>query len=183
MGHTIRPMQEDDWSEIVEIYIQGIQSNNKTFEIECPSYEAWDKSHVKECRLVAEVDGEVAAWAALQPFSAQEHYKGVAELSLYIDTNRNHKDIAEALLQAVVEESEKAGFWSLQAAVFESDASSIKLYEKCGFRMIGYRERLAKDRFGVWRSIALMEHRITSDIAGGCGDCPLIKAKARDSYA
>ena len=36
-------------------------------------------------------------------------------------------------------------------------------HESCGFRMVGYRERLGRDRFGVWRNTVLMEKRSASD--------------------
>lgn len=174
MGLNIRPMNEDDWSEIVEIYFQGIMSNMATFEISCPSYEAWDKSHLSVCRLVAELDYEVVGWAALLPFSSRECYSGVAELSIYIDANHKRQGIGQALLLALIEESERAGFWSLQSVIIQENIPSLKLHEKCGFRQVGYRERLAKDRFGAWRSVIIMERRIQSDIAGGC-DCDMVK--------
>ena len=36
---------------------------------------------------------------------------------------------------------------------------SIKLHKKCGFRVIGTRERIAKDKFGNWQSTTTMEWR------------------------
>lgn len=174
MSILIRPMKKDDWGEVLEIYFQGIQSNMATFELSCPSYEDWDKKHLPACRLVAEADYEVVGWAALLPFSARECYRGVAELSVYVDSDHKRQGVGEALLEALIAESEKEGFWSLQSVIFQENVPSIKLHEKCGFRTLGYRERLAKDRFGAWRSVVLMERRIQTDIAGGC-DCDLAK--------
>lgn len=37
--------------------------------------------------------------------------------------------------------------------------ASIALHKKCGFREIGYREKIAKDKFGVWQNTTLMERR------------------------
>jgi phosphinothricin acetyltransferase len=42
-----------------------------------PAWEAWDAAH-PEHRLVAELDGEVAGWAALSPVSDRWCYRGVA---------------------------------------------------------------------------------------------------------
>lgn len=174
MEVKIRPMETDDWSEIVEIYTQGIQSNMATFEYTCPTYEEWDRKHLSCCRLVAEVDFEVVGWAALLPFSDRECYNGVAELSIYIDNSYKRKGIGEKLLNALIKEAVAAGYWSIQSGIFEENLASLALHEKCGFRKIGYRERLGKDRFAVWRSVVLMEYRIQTDIAGGC-DCDLMK--------
>jgi phosphinothricin acetyltransferase len=38
------------------------------------------------------------------------------------------------------------------------------LHEKCGFREIGIRERIAKMNNGIWRDVVLLERR--SKIAG-----------------
>ena len=35
---------------------------------------------------------------------------------------------------------------------------SVRLHERCGFRLVGRRERLAK-RDGVWRDVLLLERR------------------------
>lgn len=174
MEYTIRPMAADDWPEVVEIYFQGIQTNMATFETDCPSYEAWDKEHLPVCRFVAEVDYEVVGFCALLPYSKRQCYSGVAEVSIYIDSDHKHMGLGEALMKAVLETSEQAGFWSIQSAILEENLPSVRLHEKCGFRKIGYRERLGKDRFGVWRNCVLMEHRIQTDKAGGC-DCEMVK--------
>ena len=175
MEYLIRPMRVDDWGAIVEIYYQGIQSNIATFNLSCPSYEEWDREHIKDCRFVAEYDGDVVGWAALSPMSKRECYKGVAEDSIYIDINHCGKGIGTNLLNALVEESERLGFWTIQAHIIQNNKASLSVHEKCGFRAVGYRERIAKDRFGVWRNTVLMEHRITKDIAGGC-DCEMVRA-------
>lgn len=179
MDYIIRPMEIEDWGSIVEIYYQGIQSNIATFNISCPSYEEWDKGHIEECRFVAEYDGDVVGWAALLPTSSRECYKGVAEESIYIDNNHWGKGLGTKLLTVLLEESEKSGFWTIQAHIIQNNTASIRLHEKCGFRMVGYRERIAKDRFGMWRNTVIMEHRITKDIAGGC-DCEMVRAMKRE---
>lgn len=62
-------------------------------------------------------------------------------------------------MQKLCEETEKAGYWSLYSAIFSINKASIALHKKCGFREIGYREKIAKDRFGVWQNTTLMERR------------------------
>ncbi|MEG1316578.1 MAG: N-acetyltransferase family protein [Oscillospiraceae bacterium] len=174
MDTIIRPMERDDWGDIVEIYFQGVQSNMATFSNDCPTYDEWDKAHVSNCRLVIERDCDILGWAALSPVSSLDFYKGVAEVSIYIHSDHKKKGLGAELLAALVELSERSGFWTLESSILAENIAAIKLHEKCGFRTIGTHERLAKDRFGVWRSVVLMERRITSDLAGGC-DCDMIK--------
>jgi phosphinothricin acetyltransferase len=163
---AIREMEKGDWSRVAEIYYQGILSDMATFETVLPSFEVWDRAHLRGCRLVAEGDRGVAGWAALLPYSDRACFKGVAELSVYVDVNHKRQGVGEALLRELCAESDKAGFWSLQSVIFQENLGSIALHEKCGFRSIGFRERLAKDRNGVWRNVVLMERRIRADNSG-----------------
>ena len=174
MGLIIRPMEQGVWAEMLEIYYQGIQTNMATFENECPTSEEWDKTHTVDCRLVAEDDCEVVGFAVLSPVSTREVFKGVVELHIYVDVDHKRMGVGEMLLNAIVEESDKSGYWAVMANVLEENVAALGLFEKCGFRRVGKLERTGKDRFGVWRSLVIYEHRIQSDIAGGC-DCDLVK--------
>jgi len=59
--------------------------------------------------------------------------------------------------------SESKGIWTLQAGVFAANLGSIGLHERCGFRIVGRRERLGQ-LGGVWHDVLLLERR--SDIVG-----------------
>lgn len=181
MDIIIRPMERDDWSDVVEIFIQGMQTNMATLDYTFPSYDVWDQIHLPSCRLVAEIDGDVVGWTALSPFSTRECYSGVAELSVYVNNNKKGMGVGKALLTALEEAAVKAGYWSLQANIIQENLASIAAHEKCGFKKIGVRERLGKDRFGVWRSVVLMEYRIQTDKAGGC-DCAYVKNASSECY-
>jgi phosphinothricin acetyltransferase len=168
-------MEKADWGAVVEIYYQGLQTNNAGFSISCPSYEDWDAGHIAVCRFIAETEGEVVGWAALSAVSTDEWLSGVAELEVYVDLSHCGRGVGGLLVTALLKASEDAGFWSVQSAVFESNKAALHLHEKHGFRTVGYRERLAKDRFGLWRNVVLLEHRISGDLAGGC-DCDMVRA-------
>ena len=47
--------------------------------------------------------------------------------------------------------------------VFPENEASVRLHERCGFRVVGRRERLGK-RNGRWRDVLLLERR--SDVVG-----------------
>ncbi len=156
----IRPMTKADWPRMMEIYTQALEKGISTFQRDCPAYEDWDKAHRPDCRLVAEEEGIVAAWAVLAPTSARDCYRGVVEVSIYVDENFQHRGIGKALMTALEEESRKAGCWTLFSVVFEVNKPSLALHEACGFRKIGYRERIAQDRFGNWQNTIHLEKRL-----------------------
>lgn len=172
MDFAIRTMTADDWSAVLEIYQQGIESNLATFERECPTYEEWDTSHLETCRLVATVDNVVVGWVALSPVSSRCVYNGVAEVSVYIDKDFYNNGIATALLEKVIPLSEQNGIWTLQSGIMQDNVASIKLHEKCGFRMIGYREKIGRDHNGKWRNTVQLERRSpTEGLQGGSCQC------------
>lgn len=171
MINNIRKMQQCDWLAVSAIYLQGIKTDMATFQTGCPTYEEWDNAHVKSCRLVVLADGKVAGWAALSPVSSRCVYRGVAEVSVYIDTAFRGKKLGEIILNRLLFESEQKGFWTLQSSIMQDNKASIRLHEKCGFRMVGYREKIGQDHFGVWRNTVLMERRSTGNQDNG-GDLP-----------
>jgi len=155
---TIRTLRPADWPEVREIYDDGIASGNATFETKAPAWEEWDTKQIQACRLVAEEGGKVQGWAALWPASDRCVYGGVAEVSVYVGRETQGKGVGSRLLQELVTASEKEGFWTLQAGIFPENESSVRIHEKCGFRVIGHRERLGKMN-DTWRDVLLMERR------------------------
>ncbi|MGL4738281.1 MAG: GNAT family N-acetyltransferase [Cellulosilyticaceae bacterium] len=163
MKGSIRPMRAADWEKVIAIFYQGMVSNMATFETVCPSYAQWDEEHLKICRYVLEVSGDVVGWVALSPVSKRTVFRGIAEVSIYIENGHKGKGYGEALLYAVTQVSEEEGFWMLQSNIMADNFPSLRLHKKCGFREVGYRERQGQDRHGKWRDTILMERRKVTD--------------------
>ena len=161
MDVIIRAMERKDWDAVAAIFQEGIDLKTSTFYQEVPSYEAWDTSHTSDCRLVAVHEDRVIGWTALSPYSSRKVYSGVAELGIYIKAEYRGQKVGEKLLKELIQETEKQGYWTIQAGIFEINRASIALHEKVGFRMVGYRERIGKDNNGVWQNVVLMERRST----------------------
>jgi phosphinothricin acetyltransferase len=158
----IDPMTPDDWPNVRAIYLEGIATGNATFETDAPSWEAWDRAHVADPRLVArDADGSVLGWAAVTPVSGRCVYAGVADLSVYVSAAARGRGVGRALLTALIQSSERAGIWTLQAGIFPENAPSLALHRACGFRDVGRRERIGK-MHGVWRDVLLLERRSVS---------------------
>jgi L-amino acid N-acyltransferase YncA len=151
-------MTPEDWEAVRRIYREGIATGNATFETEAPEWERWDASHLRHTRLVARDAGAVVGWAALSPVSARRVYRGVAEVSVYVAQGARGRGAGRMLLEALVAESERQGIWTLQAGIFPENTASLELHRKCGFRVVGRRERIGA-LGGVWRDVLLLERR------------------------
>ena len=158
MDIRIEAMTPTDWDQVRAIYLEGIASGMATFEVEAPSWEAWDAGHHPFARLVAREGGRVLGWAALSPVSRRRCYAGVAEVSVYIAAGERGRGVGTRLLLAIIAESEREGIWTLQGGTLAENEASLRLQRSCGFREIGRRERVAQLR-GAWRDTILTERR------------------------
>lgn len=156
----IRKMHKEDWPYVAQIYQEGMDTGVATFEKEVPDYELWDANHLEVGRLVATNGSAVMGWAALSPVSSRCVYGGVAEVSVYVGSLFTKMGVGKALMEGLILESEKAGFWTLQSGIFPENKASIALHQKVGFRYIGKRERIGK-RNDLWIDNLLFERRST----------------------
>ena len=156
----IREMNIKDWEQMKAIYLQGIETGVATFNTESPSYEEWNSEHIDSCRFVYVDGGKVVGWAALSPISSRCIYSGCAEMSVYIDNDFQSRGIGTELVKRLLREAQEQEYWSILSSVISINSASIALHKKCGFREIGYRERIAKDRFGKWQNVTLFELRL-----------------------
>ena len=160
----IEPMTPAHWQAVHRIYVQGIATGNATLEREAPDWDHFDRSHRQDCRLVAcsGSDGAVLGWIALSAVSARRVYRGVAWESVYVAEAARGHGVGRALMGALVEASEAAGFWTLQAGVLADNVTSLALHERVGFRQVGVQLRLGQDKTGRWRDVVLLERRSTT---------------------
>ncbi|MGM9986447.1 MAG: GNAT family N-acetyltransferase [Bacillaceae bacterium] len=158
MNIVIQPMKSTDWPMVKDIYVEGIQTGNATFQQEAPSWEEWDHSHVQTSRLVAWLNDKIVGWAALSPTSSRCVYAGVAEVSVYVGGQARGLGVGGRLLDQLIQSSEHDGFWTLQSGIFPENAASIAIHKKYGFEVLGTRKRIGKMN-GTWRDVVLMERR------------------------
>lgn len=158
MPVTVAPMGAAHWNAVRAIFQEGIDGGMATFETEAPDWATWDAAHRPDCRLVALDQGQVVGWAALSPISWRPAYAGVAEVSVYVARRCQGRGIGRHLLAALIEASEDAGIWTLQAVVFAQNEASVATHRAVGFREVGRRERIARLR-GVWQDTVLLERR------------------------
>ncbi len=154
----IEAMGPGDWPAVRAILAEGIATGDATFESEVPTWEAWDAAHFHEHRFVARRGETIIGWAAVVPVSGRCVYSGVGEHSVYVAATARGQGVGRQLLTALIASTEAANIWTLQCSIFPENASSLRLHEACGFRIVGTRERIGQHR-GRWRDVILMERR------------------------
>jgi L-amino acid N-acyltransferase YncA len=155
----IRALLPDDWSAVADIYWDGMRGGLSTFQTEVPTWEEWNAAHLPGHRFVAERFDEVVGWAALSPASRRRCYAGVVENSVYVARQAQGMGIGKQLLEALIQSARDEGIWTIQTSIFPENRASLALHERCGFRVVGVRERIAK-RDGIWRDTIFLEKRL-----------------------
>jgi len=155
---TFETITPNNFKAVCKIYKEGIETGKATFETRIPSWETWDKSHFSFGRIVGTDKGIVNGWAALSPVSSRCVYGGVAEVSVYVTSSSQGKGVGKKLLLELIKISESNNIWTLQSGVFRENIASIALHEKCGFRTVGYKEKVGMLN-GRWHDNILLERR------------------------
>jgi L-amino acid N-acyltransferase YncA len=152
-------MTPEDWPVVRDIYEAGLATGEGSFQTEAPPWDAWDAGHLETCRLVARDEHDaVIGWAALSRVSARPVYAGVVEVSVYVAEHARGQRVGLRLLTALIDASERDGRWTLQASIFPENEASVRLHQRCGFRVVGRRERIGC-HYGRWRDTLLLERR------------------------
>ena len=166
MNYQIEPLQPEDWPQICSIYAESISTGVSTFDTKTPNWKDWNSSRLPSCRFVARDGKYIYGWVSLSPASSTLGNVGVAEVSVHVGKAGQRQGVGTALLQALFAASEKEKYWTLTAEIISENRASLALHKKCGFREIGYREKLGH-RQGVWHDVILLEKR--SKKTGGPG--------------
>lgn len=161
---NISQMGSTHWPEVKRIYQEGIDTGQATFEQRPPAtWTTWSEKFLHHLSLVYLDEEQVLGWAAISPVSSRTVYQGVGELSLYVSLKSQGQGIGKELMKRIISNSEKAGFWTMQAGIFPENVVSIQLHQKHGFRIVGRREKIGKMSYGPlageWRDVLLMERR------------------------
>jgi phosphinothricin acetyltransferase len=157
--YSVRPARAEDASAISVIYNEGI-ADRATLETDARTPDerrSWLAARdARHPVIVALSDGVVVGWASLNVFNARDAYRHVADISVYVARVSRGKGAGTALLQRLVEVGREAGYHKLVLAGFPTNAASVALYRRLGFREVGvYREQGLLD--GRWVDVLLME--------------------------
>ncbi len=152
-----RQAEPGDAGTIARIYNEGIEDRVATFDTELRTADdilGWlEEDHPV---VVAEVDGEVRAWAVAHPYSVRAVYSGVGDYSVYVSRESRGRGLGRVALAALVQECEARGYWKLLSRIFPRNEASLALARSLGFREVGVYRRHGK-LDGEWLDCVIVE--------------------------
>jgi len=154
-----------DSGAIAQIYNQGIEDRVATFETRPRSasdIQAWFDG-VHPVVVLEEEDGQIIAFASTYAYRPRDCYAGIAELSVYVERSSRRRGAGRIVLESLIAEAEKCGFWKLLSRVFPENIASRKLVAAVGFREAGTYEKHGK-LDGKWRDVVIVERLIPANL-------------------
>lgn len=159
---VIRPAQPSDAEAIAEIYNQGIEERQATFQTKLhgPGELELKTEQRGGQLLVAEREGRVAGWAGWSGYDDPgAYYAGVAECAVYVGREDRRHGVGAELLEGMAAEMPKFGVHKLLAKIFTTNQASIALFRRCGFREVGTHLRHGR-LDGEWKDVLVMERSL-----------------------
>ena len=149
-----------DAAAITEIYNEGIADRVATFETEprTPAQIAQQLADKGDRfpTVVVERDGQVVAYAGAGAYRSRPAYAGVAEHSVYVARAARGTGAGRVALDAMCQAYAERGFWKIVSRIFPENTASLRLHERCGFRVVGVYRRHGK-LDGEWRDCVIVE--------------------------
>jgi len=138
---SVRLAAGADLAEIRRIYNEGIVDRVATLDEDEKSeadIDEWSRSHDEpHAVFVAERGGAVVGWAAINRYNNRCAYKGVGDLSVYVERASRGTGVGSALLAALERGASERGFHKLVLFTFGFNEAGQRLYRARGFREVG----------------------------------------------
>ena len=152
-----------DAAGILAVYAPYIRETAVTFETEVPAPDAFTARVAGICAdfpyLVLEVDGELAGYAYAHRQAERAAYAWNAELSIYLAGKWRGKGLGAPLYRLLERLLAMQGYVNLYGVITASNAGSIRLHEKLGYRQTGLHEKTGW-KFGQWHDVAWLHKRV-----------------------
>jgi L-amino acid N-acyltransferase YncA len=174
------PAVDADLPYLAAIYGHHVLTGTGTFETEPPSIEEFSSRRAAGLAagcswLVARDATGVLGFAYYGPFRPRSAYRWTVEDSVYVRDDVRGQGVGGALLTALVNSAQAAGFRQMFALIGDSaNAGSIGVHARLGFTQTGIMHA-AGLKFGRWLDVVIMQRGLGlggTTIPEGAGAAP-----------
>lgn len=164
---VIGPATPPDAAEIASIYVHHVLHGVATFELEPP-----DTSEIAR-RIASVLDaghpwliardagGQAVGYAYTGAYHPRAAYRSTCEDSVYIRHDQIGRGIGTALLAALIERAEAAGFRQMIALITGGVEPSVALHSRAGFSIAGQLTSVGY-KHGRWLDVLLMQRALVA---------------------
>lgn len=156
----IRLATEADLPAINAIYNHYVAHSTCTYQMAPETAEArlaWFHRHdVLHPVTVAELEGAIVGWAALNVFHAREAYARTVENSVYVRHDLHRRGLGRALLADLIARARALGHRTIIAGISSEQAASVALHEAFGFARAGHLRQVGY-KHGLWLDVLTLQ--------------------------
>jgi L-amino acid N-acyltransferase YncA len=162
---AVRSATPADVPAITDIYRPAVIDGTASFELEPPDVaemrQRFDTiSGARYPYLVAEIGGEVAGYAYAGAYRPRPAYRFSVENSVYVAPSAHRRGLGRALLVALIEQCEQAGYRQMIAVIGDSgQPASIGLHRSLGFTFSGTVHSVGF-KHGRWLDTVIMQRAL-----------------------
>ena len=161
MPITTRQATKADAEAIARVYNEGIEDRIATFETRprtAQDIAGWfDGVHPA---VVAEEGGRIVGFASTSSYRPRECYSKIAEFSVYVARDQRGRGVGRRALEALIEESRKAGLHKLVSRIFPENVASRAACRAAGFREVGVYKAHGQLE-GAWKDCVIVERLVS----------------------
>lgn len=163
----IRSANLSDAGDVAAIYAHHVRHGTATYELESPSAAEMAERMDKVLRagwpwLVAcDENGAMLGYGYIAQFRDRAAYRFAGEDSIYIHDDARGRGIGKALLAALLEAGEAAGFRQVYAVIGGAEPGSIALHAAMGFEHAGILKGSGR-KAGRWLDTVFMQRPLGS---------------------
>jgi len=162
-----RLVEVDDALALMNIYNPEVMEMSVSFDLVTRSLadqEAWIRTHLATHPCIVAVNeeddlGEIGArgekilgFAVVSPFRSRPAYASSVENSVYVLRGARGRGVGEKLLRELVTTAQESGFHTLIARIVGENEGSIRLHEKCDFKLVGTEIEIGR-KHGRWLDV------------------------------
>ncbi len=169
-----RLVELDDAQALMNIYNPEVIETTVSFDLVPRSLEeqrAWIRTHLNThpCIVALNEDDElgergargelILGFALVSPFRQRPAYATTVENSVYVHRGARGRGVGETLLRELINTAGESGFHSLIARIVGENDGSIRLHEKCGFKLVGTEIEVGR-KHGRWLDVVEYQYVI-----------------------
>ena len=161
LSRNIRDAREEDVPGILAIYNHAVVHTMATADespVALETRQEWFKERKQKGLpvLVYELEGKMAGWASLNPYSPKTGYRLTVDNSVYVHPEFQGRGIGRALLTELLSRARSAKFHTVVASIDAGNLASIRLHEQFGFVEVARYRELAR-KFERWMDVVHLQ--------------------------
>lgn len=157
---SIRLANRDEAGVINDIQNHYVVHSTATFLTEPLTLEqrlAWlDGRSPAHPVTVAQLDGSVVGWGALEIFRNRPAYRHTAELSIYVHPEWHRRGIGSAILADLLARARALGHHALVGGCCSESTAVIALLEASGFSCVAHFREVGR-KFDRWLDVVFLQ--------------------------